>query len=268
MNAKTILSLSVLSAVTAASAAVTTDNTLCRIEVASGTKNTIVAVPLVKIGTADGAIPVTDLVLTDNLTTDDTMLHWNGSSWDAWIIAEDQEGAKYWNPTVISEGSKNSLTAPAEDTALARGDAIWVNRANPTVTEGEVTRAKPFYIYGQVATTPGELPAIVRSTKKDELAYTMMGNTDLADKKISEITFNGTPMAGDKIVWGSAENATGTTEVEYKDGAWGFYESTVKTITVNGKTHKVISTAWKTTGLPMVPAGQGFWYVSQPAVVQ
>ena len=263
MNAKTILSLTVLGAVTAASAAVTTDNTLCRIEVASGTKSTIVAVPLVKIGTADGAIPVTDLVLTDNMSKDDTILHWNGSAWDAWMISDGK-----WPPTVISEGSKNSTSAPAEGTALARGDAIWVNRANPTVTEGDVTRAKPFYIYGQVATTAGALPAIVRPTKEDELAYTMMGNTDLADKKISEITFNGTPMAGDKIVWGSAENATGTTEVEYKDGAWGFYESTVKTITVNGKTHKVISTAWKTTGLPMVPAGQGFWYVSQPAVVQ
>ena len=256
MNAKTILSLTVLSAVTAASAAVTTDNTLCRIEVASGTKNTIVAVPLVKIGTADGAIPVTDLVLTDNMSKDDTILHWNGSAWDAWMISDGK-----WTPTVISEGSKNSTSAPAEGTALARGDAIWVNRANPTVTEGEVTRAKPFYIYGQVATTAGALPAIVRPTKEDELAYTMMGNTDLADKKISEITFNGTPMAGDKIVWSNSANGTGVTQYEYKEGkGWGSYKSTV--VLKNGR--KVISSVWTSVGdADVIPAGQGFWYVAK-----
>ena len=253
MNAKTILSLTVLSAVTAASAAVTTDNTLCRIEVASGTKNTIVAVPLVKIGTADGAIPVTDLVLTDNMSKDDTILHWNGSAWDAWMISDGK-----WTPTVISEGSKNSTSAPAEGTALARGDAIWVNRANPTVTEGEVTRAKPFYIYGQVATTdsPATLPAIVGG------AYTMMGNTALADKKISTLEFLGErqPVAGDKIVWSNSANGTGVTQYEYNNNGWGSYKSTV--VEKNGR--KVISSVWTSVGdADVIPAGQGFWYVAK-----
>ena len=253
MNAKTILSLTVLSAVTAASAAVTTDNTLCRIEVASGTKNTIVAVPLVKIGTSDGAIPVTDLVLTDNMSERDTILHWNGSSWDAWVIS----GGK-WTPTVISEGSKNSASAPAEGTALARGDAIWVNRANPTVTEGEVTRAKPFYIYGQVATTdsPATLPAIVGG------AYTMMGNTALADKKISTLEFPGErqPVDGDKIVWSNSANGTGVTQYEYNNNGWGSYKS--KVVEKNGR--KVISSVWTSVGdADVIPAGQGFWYVAK-----
>ena len=257
MNAKTILSLTVFSAVTAASAAVKTANTLCRIEVASGTKSTIVAVPLVKVG--GGNIPVTELVLTDNLTTGDTMLHWNGSSWDAWIIAKDQNGAKYWNPTVISEGSKYSTSAPAEGTALARGDAIWVNRANPTVTEGEVTRAKPFFIYGQVATVDSSvtLPEIVPG------AYTMMGNTDLADKKISTLEFTGErqPGDGDKIVWSNSANGTGVTQYEYKGGnGWGSYKSTV--VEKNGR--KVISSVWTSVGdADVIPAGQGFWYVAK-----
>lgn len=253
MNAKTILSLTVLGAVTAASAAVTTDNTLCRIEVASGTKNTIVAVPLVKIGTADGAIPVTDLVLTDNMSKDDTILHWNGSAWDAWVISDGK-----WTPTVISEGSKNSTSAPAEGTALARGDAIWVNRANPTVTEGEVTRAKPFYIYGQVATTdsPATLPAIVGG------AYTMMGNTALADKKISTLEFPGErqPVDGDKIVWSNSANGTGVTQYEYNNNGWGSYKS--KVVEKNGR--KVISSVWTSVGdADVIPAGQGFWYVAK-----
>ncbi|MGN0877653.1 MAG: hypothetical protein ACI4TC_10320 [Kiritimatiellia bacterium] len=253
MNAKTILSLTVLGAVTAASAAVTTDNTLCRIEVASGTKSTIVAVPLVKIGTAGDAIPVTDLVLTDNMSEDDTILHWNGSTWDAWEISDGK-----WTPTVISEGSKYSTSAPAEGTALARGDAIWVNRSNPTVTEGEVTRAKPFYIYGQVATTdsPATLPAIVGG------AYTMMGNTDLADKKISTLKFPGErqPVNGDKIVWSNSANGTGVTQYEYKDNGWGFYKSTV--VEKNGR--KVISSVWTSVGdADVIPAGQGFWYVAK-----
>ena len=254
MNAKTILSLTVLSAVTAASAAVKTSNTLCRIEGASGTNNTSVAVPLVKIGTSDGSIPVTELVLTDNMSEDDTILHWNGSTWDAWEIS----GGK-WTPMVISEGSKNSTSALAEGTSLARGDAIWVNRANPTVTEDGVTRAKPFFIYGQVATTdsPATLPEIVPG------AYTMMGNTALADKKISTLQFPGErqPVAGDKIVWSNSANGTGVTQYEYKEGnGWGSYTSTV--VLKNGR--KVISSVWTSVGdADVIPAGQGFWYVAK-----
>lgn len=155
----------------------------------------------------------------------------------------------------VSDAGSTLKTPEAENVALTRGNAIWVNRQDTT---------KPFYIYGQVVTpdSSATLPAIV------EGAYTMMGNTALEPVAINSITFNGTPKAGDKIVWGSAENATGTTEVEYKDGAWGFYESKVEEVEVNGKKRKVISTEWTTKGLPKVPAGQGFWYVSQPAAAQ
>ena len=245
MNAKTIFSLTVLSAVTVASAVVTTDNTLCRIEVASGTKSTIVAVPLVKIGTADGAIPVTDLVLTDNLSVGDTILHWNGSAWDAWVIS----GGK-WTPTVISEGSKNSTSAPAAGTALARGDAIWVNRANPTVTEDGVTRAKPFFIYGQVATTdsPATLPEIVPG------AYTMMGNTALEPVAINSITFNGTPKKGDKIAIATTKGI-GAKEYTYNGTKWA--EATLA-LDSNGVLRPTVTETAAT-----IPAGQGFWYISK-----
>ena len=47
MNTKTLLALAAQTVVCTASASVTSANTLCRIEVNSGTKSTIIAVPLV-----------------------------------------------------------------------------------------------------------------------------------------------------------------------------------------------------------------------------
>lgn len=236
MNSKTIFSLTALAAATVASA-VTTDNTLCRITVPSTAKSTIVAVPFAKI--AEGtAIPVTELVLTDNLSDGDTLLHKNGANWDAWVVAD---GA--WKPLTITEGMSTTWTKGADEATLACGDAIWVNR--------EVT-TNPFYIYGQIPVGAVTKPAIVRS------AYTMMGNTTLAPAAASSL-YTGTPQAGDKIVWANPANGTGTTELEYKDGAWGMTVSTV--VEKNGR--KIVMTSWTTTDLPQVPAGQGVWYVAK-----
>ena len=54
MNMKSLIALTALTAAGAASAEVISGNTLCRIKIDSGTKNTIVAVPLVKVGIDSG----------------------------------------------------------------------------------------------------------------------------------------------------------------------------------------------------------------------
>ena len=90
-----------------------------------------------------------------------------------------------------------------------------------------------------------------------------MGNTALADKKISTLQFPGErqPVAGDKIVWSNSANGTGVTQYEYKEGnGWGSYTSTV--VLKNGR--KVISSVWTSVGdADVIPAGQGFWYVAK-----
>lgn len=236
MNLKTILSLTALSAATVACAAVTTDNTLCRIEVNSTEAQTIIAVPLVEVGTGD-AIPVTDIVLTTNLTNGDTILHKNGDSWDAWVV---DNGA--WKPLAITEGMSTKWTKGAADVTLDCGDAIWVNRQSTS---------KPFYIYGQVpaSMTKPEIPTASGVMK-------LMGNTQLKDAKIAEI-ISGSPKAGDKVVWANSANALKTTELQYNGTTWGMYVATPTTV----GSRTVLINVWK-TDIP-VPAGQGFWYVAK-----
>lgn len=239
MNLKTILSLTTLSAATAA-CAVTTDNTLCRIEVNSSEAQTIIAVPLVEVATG-AAIPVTDIVLTTNLSEGDTLLHKNGDVWEAWAVVEGK-----WAAVTVSDAGSTSKTREAEKVALTCGDAIWVNRQSTTA---------PFYVYGQVPanTTKPEIPTTSGVMK-------LMGNTQLKEAAVSEI-ISGSPKAGDRVVWVNSANVMGRTELEYKDGAWGMYVSTKKTLN-NG--FDVISTEWTTDTkvIPKIPAGQGFWYVS------
>lgn len=237
MNLKTILSLTTLSAATAA-CAVTTDNTLCRIEVNSSEKQTIIAVPLVEVATG-AEIPVTDIVLTTNLTDGDTILHKNGESWDAWVV---DNGA--WKPLVITEGMSTKWTKGAADVTLTCGDAIWVNRQSTS---------DPFYVYGQVPakTTKPTIPA--------SGVMKLMGNTQLNEAAVSEI-ISGSPKAGDRVIWANSANKMRRTELEYNmEDGWGMWVSSTNKVGV----HTVVTTKFVTTDIPTVPAGQGFWYLAK-----
>ena len=255
MNMKSLIALTALTAAGAASAEVISDNTLCRIEINSGAKSTIVAVPLVKIGDGNAQIPVKDLVLTDNLAVGDKILHWNGSSWDAWVIIE-TAGVKSWSPTVISEGSKNSQTKPAENTALARGDAIWVDRAS-TIS--------PFYIYGQIPTSSEGLTSVVTAGSSSQPGYTMMAApaTDSAGFKLNTLVSKKTAgdfADGDKIVIVDATARLGRREYTYKTETKNF---SVEEDVLDSTNTYPIGVTWTAIGDDVVlPVGCGFWYVS------
>lgn len=243
MNMKSLFALTAMAAVGAASAAVTTGNTLCRIEVNSGTTNTIVAVPVVKI--AEGtAIPVDKLVLTNNLAHGDTLLHWSSTKekWEAWVIANSG-----WSPMSVSEGMQTTMTQGAENATLTRGDAIWVNRNNSDVS-------KPFYIYGQVATAPATSTAVIGTSA--EPIYTMMGNPTLAAVALNKSGLWPTEGAnkvaeGDTIAI-SAVNNFGRKEYTYKSdkGGWCTYGR------VNGVKQWILTA-------DTIDAGCGFWYISR-----
>ena len=203
MNMKSLIALTALTAAGAASAEVISGNTLCRIEVASGTKNTIVAVPLVKIG--DGsAIPANELVLTDNLSEGDKLLHYNTSSskWEAWRVTS---GA--WVGVIISDQNFTSIAGDA-NVLLTRGDAVWVERSSAS---------QPFYIYGQVGDGSATMQPITRSSSA--ATYIMMGNTALEDVAINSLVFNGTPVEGDKISV-PVSTGLGVKEYTYNGSKW------------------------------------------------
>ena len=232
MNAKTILSLTVLSVVTAASAAVTTDNTLCRIEVASGTKNTIVAVPLKTIAGTDETIKLTDLVLTDNLSVGDHILHKKGTSWEAWAVNDSNN----WEAMPVSDDGITTVTGT--DSEMPRGDAFWLVRKDAT---------KSFYLYGEVIDTKAADLTIGSG-------YTMMGNTALEPVAINSIKFNGTQKKGDKIAIATTKGI-GAKEYTYNGTEW-----TEATLALDN--NGVLRPTVKVTDAT-IPAGQGFWYISK-----
>lgn len=265
MNMKSLIALAALTTAGVASAMVASDNTLCRIEVNSETTNTIVAVPFVKVGLGNVNIPVAELVLTDNLAEDDTLLHWNGSSWDAWNI-EETSGKKSWIPVWTSDNSQTTQADPAEGTALARGDAIWVVRASAE---------KPFYIYGQItnATATAATSTAEKGSEEKGLAYTMMSapTTDPAGFQLSTLVGKKSAGAfadGDTIVVVDPSNTTfGRKEYVYKSDQGAFCTLTVTTseITIAGTTYTTVTgqTWTPVDDTVKIPAGEGFWYVSK-----
>lgn len=266
MNMKSLIALSALTTAGVASAMVASDNTLCRIMVNSGTTNTIVAVPFVKVGLGNVNIPVSELVLTDNLDVGDTLLHRNGTSWDTWEIdVNETSGAKYWKPTLTSENSETNQADPAEDTALARGDSIWVVRASA---------AKPFYIYGQItnATATAATSTAVKGSATVP-AYTMMSapTTDPAGFQLSTLVGKKSAGAfadGDTIVVVDPSNTTfGRKEYVYKSDQEAFCTLTVTTseITIAGTKYTAVTgQTWTPVAATVkIPAGEGFWYVSK-----
>lgn len=261
MKTNSLLTLAAVTLAGAASAAVTSANTLCRIEINSGAKSTIVSVPLTKVGaTANEAIPVSSLVLTDNLSVGDTILHWNGSAWDAWMITLEGE-SKTWTPTIVSEGSKNSQTAPAAGTSLARGEAIWVNRSDVS---------KSFYIYGQVGKAYHDLGSKeihVTAGTAASPAYTLIGNPQperfiLNGIHPSFMKEGTSPVVGDKVVFVNSQNAFGYTEYTWQnDAKTGNLAWCVKSRYTGDDNQPHIG--WTAVGNDVgVAPGEGCWYVS------
>lgn len=252
MKLKSLLTLVALSAAGTASAVVLSENTLCRIRINSTAKSTIVAIPLAKIG--DGSsVPVTEFVLTDNLSAGDTLLHLKSTAadgtrtWEAWTI---DNGA--WKPMIISENSVTTMTAGAADATLSRGDAVWLNRS---------ATDKPFFIYGQVASASATSTAAAGTATAP--AYTLMGNAKTVSVTLSSLAYaNGTaPSVGDKIVIGNPDSPFGYNEYTWQTAmntqtpAWceeGLYTNSENKTRIG----------WVKAETASLGPGVGFWYIS------
>ena len=246
---KKILSLALIAAVSSA-LAVESSNTFGILRVDSTSAQTIVSVPWEGAGaTGDdaGKIMVKDIVKTANLTkssaqdaTDGDKLYlYTGGQYYAWYL--NYNGA--W--TGIQIAAADGLPAAGNDDTkkISRGDAIILVRQNPTITEGDVTKANPFYLYGQYTSSSATVACVAG------------GHTLIAPPTTTD-TFNlngtdvmtGTPAAGDYIIVGPGKILT------YKAGTgWAIKKTTV--------TNGVPSTTYDTESAK-IPAGIGVWYVS------
>ncbi len=254
MNLKSLLTFATLTAVTTAMAAVTSETELCRIEVNSGTKSTIISLPLEDVSVDEkdaGKISITSLVLTDNLSENDTLIAVKDNKSYSWVLGSNREWTAATTVSTVTgvtgSGDAGSVTQ------LDCGNAIWVVRQDAS---------KPFYLYGQVGKTAVKNPTI-KGGDATTHTYTMIGNPNPADiDDINTIAWQN-PQLGDQIVWGSATAGLGVNLYSYRtiaDGAtkdaWGYYD------VVKDETSGRNKIVWKTENIKL-PAGQGFWYITK-----
>jgi hypothetical protein len=234
MKCKTLLAMATIAASSAALATVTSLNTLCRIAVTNDMAETLISVPLVEVGGSVEQIPLTNYVLTTNLAGNDKLLQWNGTKYYAWNL----NGTTWeWEPLTVVDGNAAWQTPSGDVAKLARGTGAWLVR-------GESSKSKEFYLYGQVS------GAEVVSTFIGG-QQTLMGHPRAAAfNPNSGVTWSG-QQDGDMIIFANPANRTGMTKLTYKADK------------VNGWARQTEPGVWTKDETSMIPAGQGFWYVSK-----
>lgn len=236
MKCKTLLAMATIAASSAALATVTSLNTLCRIAVTNDMTETLISVPLVEVGGSVEEIPLTNYVLTTNLAAGDKLLQWDGTvtNYYAWNF-----NGTTWVPFTVVDGN-SAWVSPSGDVAkLARGTGAWLVR-------GETSKSKEFYLYGQVSGTQVESTFIGGQ-------QTLMGHPRAAAfNPNSGVTWSG-QQDGDMIVFANPTNRTGMTKLTYKTSDSG----------VIGWARQTAVGVWTKDETSMIPAGQGFWYVSK-----
>lgn len=189
-------------AAAATASALTTTNTFARLPVTADFASTIIALPFSGCGMAEGSIYVTNLVMTTNLEDGDTLLHYNGTKWDAWEISSGN-----WRSLATSTTASGvTVSAPASEVAINCGEACWLNRKTPSNT---------FYLYGQV--NAAKTPVTVAAGTGTKPVYTIVGCPyEAGSFNVSSITGD----EGDSVILMSSADASGKVEYVYTDGAW------------------------------------------------
>ena len=222
-------------------AAVTSRNMLCRIAVESQTKDTIISLPLVDVGGSGDSISITKMVLTENLSNNDTLMAKVGEVWQTWRL---ENGT--W--VSVSTVERDNTVTSDPNAAFERGTAIILRRT------GSLT--KPIYLYGEFKNAAKEQTPVARG-------WTLMGNALPSDFPVNKDGFwtaDGSPSEGDKLI-------VATSSLGIKEYTWGTLGEgeNAKTGWITAKMSKndddvLVST--KVLSDDLIPAGQGFWYRS------
>lgn len=263
MKLKSLLTLAVLATSTSLSAEVVSDSLLCRIAVHSGTRSTIVAVPLKGVNEADNEIAITEFVLTDNLGDGAVLMTVkekdNTKKTYSWVLNDGE-----WQAMSTTYGSE---TTTAGEGKLQCGSAAWIVRAaNDDLT-------LPFYIYGRecaaitaptIATAKSTTTTVTPADGGEEVsyeiitpAYTLIGNSKLEDWNLnSEGAWSGCKN-GDEIIWDRDGKKITRYSFTYDSSKnkWGYWGGEL--------VDDVLTYTWKDAEDVLLPAGQGFWYVSK-----
>ena len=183
----------------------TAGNTFARLPVSGAPASAIIALPFSGCGDAvEGSIYVTNLVQTTNLENGDTLMHFNGTKWDAWEI----NGGAWRSIATSTTAAGVTVSPPASAVAINCGEACWLNRKTPSNT---------FYLYGQVNATKKSVTVAAGNGTKP--TYTIVG----CPWEVG--SFDVTTIAGGDgdtvlLMDSTAGNESKKVEYTYMNGGW------------------------------------------------
>ena len=196
--------------------------------------NTIVSVAFKELSVADECVSVANIVSTEGLDAGDVVsVYWN-NGFETWTLAVDAQGVKSWakNEKKFSLDANGQVTESAGASASAVrppvGSGIWLVHAKG----GSFT----FHLFGAYL-APSATTAVA-GTK------TLMGNPGLEAKAP---TISGMSN-GDTISFATDSGRLNVYTYNSTEKKWGYWDSDNKPV-------------WG--GVPTIPAGTGFWYVSK-----
>lgn len=237
MNCKSLLAIAAVAA-TGASLAVESSTTLCRIKVESGTRETIIGLPLVNVGATEQVVNVTNFVLTTGLPNQTKLSYKSGTTWYNWLNV---------NGTWVAAMSDS----PAGLDTFERGAAVLVSK--PTASN------EPIYLYGQINTAAKTVTPLAKGGSTQPV-YTLMGNARPSNFALNTTGFwtaTGSPSNGDQIIIPVMKT--------FNIGSDKVTMQTMRTyVWSNNAWHKG---AEQEATEDTIAAGQGFWYVSKGSTV-
>lgn len=239
MKLRLMMGVCALAAATALGADVMGRNVCGLMNVPSGAKVTMIAVPWVTVGGEADAMKVANLVKTDTLSAGDELYYYDGSVYRCWKLQGDA-----WQPTTVTlkdaKGNDLSVQTPDASYALPRGKGLFLVRQDAT---------KEIWLYGQHSTAP--VSVAVAAGTAGTPAYTMIANPNAKAYDLNAKGVKGE--VGDQILLDDAK-----TLYMYKDSSWKKQGTTTVTM---GQIQKTLTT-WVAEGC-VIPAGRGAWYVSK-----
>lgn len=185
-----------------------------------------VAIGVPWLGTDGQAIKVKDLISKDCLVTDDKLLVWNGTGYDAWK----------WSGTAWEAFTPTRGVAASIETPLVRGKAAWLERA----AAGSVIQIGQ-YNEGAITTTPEKGASLFKAK------HSLLINPKSQETSLSQIA----GAEGDQIVILTSPKV----RLECVGGQWGTTKNVFNPATFETEKQFTEYTA-------PIPADTGFWYIS------
>ena len=248
-------SLICVSAVAAASAAFALDggNTFARLRVDTGSiTNSIIAIPFAGCGESAAEIYVTNLVMTTNLSTGDTLMYHNDESWFAWEI-QGAPSNPHWVAVVAGDRNGVHVSQP-QDFKMLCGKACWLIRQSSSA---------PVYLYGQVT---NELRSVYvnGATGSNAYGYTLIAKPSESDA-LDLNTWHPSAANTDDLLIVPEANAMGQKTYRYSktDNAWQTVSQSTSTVTNprTKETRVVTNSTWTViSSSTTIPAGKGVMY--------